>query len=282
MVLTYTAELSGNTIGVVCTNATPGSPVVSHLRYYLKTGQSVSMSGSVVYAPPNYVPLDTPSGDGVFSFQSYFDFNFQISDIDTVEIIGIDGLEVILTVQNRPTAGAPCFFGNAPVLTPGGYVRMDSLREGDLVSTPGGAAVPIQRVKVYRCAAGPATNPYVIQKGQFGATKRLLISPRHRVATANGMVEAQHLGLPQKERVGVLTYYNLSLPGWANMVVAGVEVESLAPVQRITVPFQAFVALVAKKHGSNLTPALLTKIKSTCRFLENGMVECPVMTNASK
>ena len=178
--------------------------------------------------------------------------------------------------QAKQNAGAvPCFFGDAPVLTPSGYRRMDSLREGDIVSTPGGPAA-IERVKVYRCAAGPTTNPYVIPKGQFGATRRLLISPNHRVATANGMVEAQHLGLRQEERTGELTYYNLALPGWANMTVAGVEVESLAPVQHITVPLAVFTALVAKKYGA-VTPAVLAQIKRTCRFLENGHVECPVL-----
>lgn len=172
--------------------------------------------------------------------------------------------------------GAICFFGNAPVLTPAGYRRMDSLRAGDKVATPGGREAAIEAVKIMRCAAGPETNPYVIPKGEFGATKKLLISPRHRVATAKGMVEAQHLGLAQEERTGTLTYYNLALPGWANMIVAGVEVESLAPVERITVPFATFKALLEKNYGS-ATPAVREMIRNTCRFLENGMVECPVM-----
>jgi hypothetical protein len=172
--------------------------------------------------------------------------------------------------------GVICFLGNAPVLTPAGYRRIDSLRAGDKVTTPDGRAVAIEAVKVMRCAAGPNTNPYVIPKGQFGATKRVLISPRHRVATAKGLLEAQHLGLEQEGRTGTLTYYNLALPGWANMIVAGVEVESLAPVERITVPFATFKALLEKNYGS-ATPAVREMIRNTCRFLENGMVECPVM-----
>ena len=176
----------------------------------------------------------------------------------------------------KNSGGAICFFGNAPVLTPAGYRRMDSLRAGDKVTTPNGGTVAIEAVKIMRCAAGPETNPYVIPKGEFGATKRVLISPRHRVATAKGMVEAQHLGLAQEERTGTLTYYNLALPGWANMIVAGVEVESLAPVKRVTVPLSTFKALVEKNYGG-FTPAVLANIQKTCRFMPNGEVECPVM-----
>ena len=180
-----------------------------------------------------------------------------------------------------PAAGPSpvCFFGNAPVLTPSGYRRIDSLRVGDLVCTADGSAVAIERVKVMRCAAGPSSNPFVIPKGVYGATERLLISPRHRVAVpGRGMVEARFLGLEQAKKEGQLTYYNLGLPAWENMVVAGVVVESLAPVQRITMPFAVFKALLTKKYGPGpLSAATLQQIKKTCRFLANGEVEFPVL-----
>jgi hypothetical protein len=192
----------------------------------------------------------------------------------------LSATQIIQPPQNLPPAGgggAICFLGNAPVLTPSGYRRMDSLRAGDKVTTPNGGTVAIEAVKIMSCAAGPETNPYVIPKGEFGATKRVLISPRHRVATRGGMIEAQHLGLAQEERTGTLTYYNLALPGWANMIVAGVEVESLAPVERIAMPLATFKSLIEKKYGSTSTPAVREMIRNTCRFLQNGMVECPVM-----
>lgn len=182
----------------------------------------------------------------------------------------------VIDLTAPPAGDVTCFFGNAPVLTPTGYRRIDSLREGDMVSTPGGKAVPIERVKVMRCAATPSTNPYIIPAGQFGATKKLLISPRHRVATATGMVEARDLGLAQEKRLGELVYYNLGLPSWTNMVVAGVEVESLAPVTRITVPLAVFKIMIAKRYGA-MTPALAQKIAHTCRFVGNNMVECPAI-----
>lgn len=175
--------------------------------------------------------------------------------------------------------GVVCFLGNAPVLTPSGYRRIDSLREGDEVQTADGRTVAIQRTVHQRVAASAAVNPYVIERGQFGATRRLLISPEHRVAVAGrGLVEARHLGLAQEERTGALDYYNLELPDWQkdNLVVAGVEVESLAPVRRIVVTQEAFRQLVARQYGA-MTPAVQAKILRTCKFLPGGRVEVPAM-----
>lgn len=194
------------------------------------------------------------------------------------ELFTIASLGSVTLYKGVLNSNPICFFADAPVLTPSGYRRIDSLREGDLVSTPCGGSVAIERVKVMRCAAGPSSNPFVIPKGTYGATQRLLISPRHRVQTENGMVEARDLGLKQEMHSGELTYYNLGLPAWENMIVAGVTVESLAPVQRITIPFAEFKALLTKKHGSGpLTAAALQNIKKSCRFLANGHVECPVI-----
>jgi hypothetical protein len=144
-------------------------------------------------------------------------------------------------------AGVVCFLGHAPVATPTGYRRIDSLVEGDLVLTSEGSSVPIKRVKVMRVRPGPTTNPYVIAAGQFGATEELLISPRHRVAVDGAMVEARDLSLPQKAQRAPFNYYNIELPGWANMRVAGVEVESLAPAKRITMTMTQFKALLMEK-----------------------------------
>jgi hypothetical protein len=171
----------------------------------------------------------------------------------------------------------PCFFGDAPVLTAGGYVRMDSLKEGDKVMTPEGAEVVVERAKCYRVAAGPDANPYVIPKGRFGATEDLLISPDHRVQTEEGMVPAKELGLEQEEREGYLTYYNLELADGANMVVAGVAVESLAPVRRMVVPRAVFEKLIAAKYGNRTAEEISAMIARTCRMLDGDRVDIPVM-----
>jgi hypothetical protein len=172
--------------------------------------------------------------------------------------------------------GVPCFLASAPVLTPDGYRRISSIKVGDLVTTPEGKAVPVQRVKVTEVDASPAVNPYVIAKGQFGATKELLISPNHRVLTEGRLVEACQLGLAQHKMSGSFTYYNLELPAWAKMVVAGVTVESLAPKKRVVMTMSELKTLLIHRYGA-VTPAALASIKRTVRLLENGKVEVPVL-----
>jgi hypothetical protein len=176
-------------------------------------------------------------------------------------------------------AVVPCFFGNARVLTPSGYRRMDSLAVGDRVVTPTGTEVGIEKVKVTKCPAGPNTNPYVIPDGCYGATHRVLISPDHKVCLPDGRrVEAKRLGLVQEAREGELTYYNLELTGQADMIVSGVPVESLAPVRRVVVSLATFEAAMKSRYGS-MTPAVLANIKRTCRRVGQDAVEVPVLAN---
>jgi len=157
------------------------------------------------------------------------------------------------TTTQAPTTSPICFLGNAPILTPSGYKRMDSLRKGDLVTTSDGRAVAIQSVEIRATAPHSNSNPYIIPTGLYGATMNLPISPRHRVAVpGRGMVKARDLGLKQMPMRATWNYYNLSLPSWEtdNLVVAGVVAESLAPVKRITVTKAEFVKLLAKLYIS--------------------------------
>lgn len=169
-----------------------------------------------------------------------------------------------------------CFLGDAPVLTAKGYRRIDSLRTGDLVKTASGNLVAIREVLVRSYAPGRTTNPYVIPAGMFGARERLMISPNHKVAVAGrGMVEARELGLRQWTMREEITYYNLELEAHENMIVAGVEVESLAPVRQVEVTAAQFKAMVAKLGP--MTPTLAAKLARTCAALPGGRMLVPVM-----
>lgn len=170
-----------------------------------------------------------------------------------------------------------CFLANAPVLTPRGYRRIDSLRVGDLVKLANGSSMEIKSVKVVRYQPSAVVNPFVIPKGTFGAKERLLISPSHRVAVpGRGMVEARNLGLKQWTMHEDFDYYNLELEKWENMVVAGVEVESLAPVRRTIITTEQFKQLLRAKYGSRVSdPELLSKIPSSCWPVGNGLVSIP-------
>ena len=122
---------------------------------------------------------------------------------------------------------AACFLADAPVLTPAGYVRIDALKVGDLVMSEGGAAVAVTGVKIQVTVPSPKNNPFVILKGLYGAIQDLPISRYHAIKMENGqMVMAKHLDLPQKKMTQPFSYYNLEVEGAANMIVAGVTVES--------------------------------------------------------
>jgi len=188
--------------------------------------------------------------------------------VTATSVAGTSSAGVSPSYTTETTVVPLCFFGNTPVLTPSGYQRIDKLCVGDVVRTPTGTAV-IRKIHRREYAAGPHSNPYIIPKGTYGATKRLLISPRHRVAVGGKMVEARHLGLDQEDRTGTLTYYNLGITDRANMVVAGVEVESLAPVSRVIITRSEFDTMV--RNGR-----MNAAFKATCVMLGNGSVCIPI------
>jgi len=177
-----------------------------------------------------------------------------------------------------PNTYDDCFLADAPVLTPNGYVPISSLSEGDMVLTGDGRAVAIQRVSYTRISASPSVNPYIVPKGLYCATVRFLISPNHRISTEKGFIEARRLGLQQENMTGDFDYYNLELPSWLQdtMVVAGVVVESMAPIRRATMTLGEFKKALVAQYGE-LTPTILAKVQKTCRLVENGRVEFPVL-----
>jgi hypothetical protein len=206
-----------------------------------------------------------------------FDFSDATSRYVKIEVTGS------IIISNGPVENTPvCFLANAPVLTPTGYRRIDSLQVGDLIQTADGRAVSIQRIKTVVAAPGPLSTPYIIPAGRFGATVALPISPRHRVAVpGRGLVEARDIGglsrLPMREH---WTYYNIGLPSWKsdNLVVAGVEVESLAPVERIRMTLAEFREALVKKYGASVSSkAVMDCVLATCRLGADGMVEAPVI-----
>jgi hypothetical protein len=178
-------------------------------------------------------------------------------------------LDIVLAPYTAPPS-IVCFLGSAPVLTPSGYRRIDRIELGDLVCTPTGTA-KVEAIKKQSYKASKFTNPYVIPEGTYNANRRLLISPRHKVAVNGKMIEAKDLGLEQEAQKGDIIYYNLQITKTSNMIVAGVEVESLAPLVRITISREAFNYILTTRHGGVLTE----EIKSKCRFLPDGTVSVP-------
>jgi len=231
--------------------------------------------GSVPNAVSPTTIIGFTNGDPVtFSVVAHYLTNYSgdaTSDVNATVVIHIPeiGGRVGEGGVSRP-AVVPCFLASAPVLTPNGYTKISKLVAGDEVMTADGRAVRIQQVLKKKVATGPSTNPYIIPAGKYGATRNLAISPNHRVVMHDGsMVEARHLGLKQQERDegDTIEYYNLELPCWNtdNMVIAGVAVESLAPVRRMTMTLEEFKNALVAQYG-DITSAILEKIQKTGRF----------------
>ena len=306
----YNTSITGNSFDL------SGVVDLAQVVEIMVTGQTTGQSLSITYNPPPPPPPPTPLSDislngtiltwnpnddttivmtitmngSVVFFSATESSPFDLSGhVDTTKVLsivltGTPSSASLNVPYNPPTQPPPppvyvtCFLENAPVLTPSGYKKISKLVAGDLVMTGDGRSVPIQRVARSHVAAGPSTNPYVIPKGIYGATKRLLISPNHCVATSKGMVEARLLGLEQEDMTGSIHYYNLELPSWAKdtLVVAGVTVESLAPVRRIKLSIDQFKAKLVRQYGK-ITPEILAKIEQTCRIVDGGFVEFPAL-----
>jgi hypothetical protein len=174
-------------------------------------------------------------------------------------------------------APVPCFLAGARVRTPGGWCAIERLRIGDRVLTASGAIQTIARVSVTPTLPGQRTNPFIIPRGYLGAQRRLLISPEHCIAIpGRGMVAAREAGLRQTTMREPFIYYNLELGAWENMIVEGVEVESLAPLRRINVTVPQLANIISRKYAE-ITPTIILNIIRTCRFIDDNTVSIPVL-----
>ena len=180
-----------------------------------------------------------------------------------------------LLITGYPTSsGVTCFLKDAPVLTPDGYRRIDSLKVGDLIQTPNGP-VAIQAIKTQIVTPSSSVNPYVIPKGYLGAIRDLAISPRHKVQVGDKMIEACYLSLKQKKMHDEFTYYNLELPDYEKMTVAGVIVESLYPLALVRVTMEKFREIVVAKYGA-FTAEIVARLQNKITIMQDGSVYVPV------
>jgi len=178
--------------------------------------------------------------------------------------------------ETTTTAGLKCFLEDAPVLTPSGYRKICTLKVGDLVTTATGVAVAIQMIHTQNVSPGPATNPYIIPKGKFGASGDLPISPQHKVVINGKMIPACNLGLDRKNMTMPFKYYNLELPDYEPIIVGGVTVESLFPIKRIIVTREEFGAILKRSYGASVSQSRIRSLLPMLRLLADGRIELPV------
>jgi hypothetical protein len=252
----------------------PTSSTNSKLAIDLSVNTFVTFRGTVGYG------INVISGDQYFvTPENPLGTLVRVGDILTfTTTMGTTGsfkvadLDIVLIPYTPPTV--ICFLGSAPVLTPNGYCRIDSLKVGDLVSTrEGDTSAVVERVEVKEYMPGPHTNPYIIPAGRFGSNSRILISPRHKVAVNGEMIEARYLGLEQEEQYQKIVYYNIQVTNCENIVVAGLEVESLQVLARVNIPMDTFNYILANKYGGKISD----EMKERCYLTDDGLMSVPIM-----
>jgi hypothetical protein len=162
--------------------------------------------------------------------------------VTAVQQIGVDSFESESTTAQYTMDNAPCFPVGTRILTPTGYRTVETLRQGDLVTTAAGLTVPVTVYSRTIKAATKNTAPYVIAAHAFGQNApatELRLSPLHAFQSRKGVwqiprfaaaanVNVQQYGIGES-----VTYYHLECPNFFrdNLVVDGCVVESFAGEQ---------------------------------------------------
>jgi hypothetical protein len=187
------------------------------------------------------------------------------------------GSGTITDIGPTPEENVVCFLGSAPVKTANGYVKIRKLKVGDkVISAKTGNEVVIKRIAQTTTTASYAKNPFIVRKGMFGATQDVYVSPNHKIFVAGkGMVEARCLDLERANMVGSFDYFNICVDNNDNIIVANMEVESMADVLRIPISLEQFNRFIQLRFGGQ-TPHAKVFIHKFCRTLADGRIEIPV------
>ncbi|MEO1795442.1 MAG: Hint domain-containing protein [Pseudomonadota bacterium] len=203
--------------------------------------------------------------DGVTQTWTLVAFNVREPDGEYSNIYGsIEGIAVIGGSGDFPPTGVPltlsnakegpsfaaddyatpiCFDSGALIRTPNGYVPVEELRTGDLVTTLDGGVEPILWIGARRAFGAGAFAPVEIAAGILGNEVSVRLSQQHRLLI-NGpqaelffgepevLVSARSLlgqhGITLREGVQV-NYHHMLLPSHAVLDCAGLRAESLLP-----------------------------------------------------
>lgn len=134
-----------------------------------------------------------------------------------------------------------CFVSGTLIDTDRGLRAVEDLREGDLVLTRDGAAVPLRWIGSRRVLGQGAFAPIEFARGVLGNERALRLSPLHRVVRADAclsvlfdapevLVAAKHLVNGETVRAvpcGEVTYWHLLVDGHQIIRAEGAEVETL-------------------------------------------------------
>jgi hypothetical protein len=156
------------------------------------------------------------------------------------------------------TNSVPCFLAGTPVKTRRGIIPIETLVVGDEVRSGKGYWIPVRQVHTRWTIASAKTVPYIIPQGwgvgRGRAAEQFYISPNHCVAVpGHGLVRAARLGLQRakhlREGDGFL-YYNLEVDDWDNIVIGGIEVESMVPRRIVRMTSAKLLEYLISVYGS--------------------------------
>ncbi|MEM1234229.1 MAG: Hint domain-containing protein [Pseudomonadota bacterium] len=136
-----------------------------------------------------------------------------------------------------------CFDAGCPILTPGGYRSVESLRPGDLVLTADHGAQPILWAGSRRAFGVGAFAPVEISAGTLGNDRTLRVSQQHRIlitgpeaellfgesevlVPARALLGRSGVSVVSGERVH---YHHILLPNHAIVDCAGMATETFLP-----------------------------------------------------
>ncbi len=146
--------------------------------------------------------------------------------------------------QNLIAIGIPCFTSGTPILTPRGWVMVESLAPGDTVLTNEGPQRVLWSGHRALSAADlirqPDWKPVHFPAGAIGNTKPLRLSPQHAVLMrdlfgAKVLVRAKHLaemgfgGARVAQGVRTVQYHHILMERHAVLCAAGAPAESFYP-----------------------------------------------------
>jgi hypothetical protein len=258
LVFATTGEISGGTVAgggsdVAVFKLNPDGDVLWSLQHPTLNTPGEDTEPTVAVAPSgalivSYQTTDSPAGG---------------AGMMTASIVPTTG--AVTWTRSYPEANPnniPCFLAETPIRTRRGVVPIREVVVGDevMTGTEGVGWVTVRSVRVTPTVASAVTVPYIIPRGwqpiaggRRKALERFYISPNHCVAIpGRGMVRAAELGLKRLERFRdgeVFQYYNLQVDRWENIIVCGLEVESLAPNQFAQVKVSDILAELIKQYG---------------------------------
>jgi hypothetical protein len=197
-------------------------------------GGSMLPSGTLTYAgdganAPQQIQLSLSPDAGSPIVET---FTITLSTLVAGDALGSEPT-LVQTVDQTPA----CFAEGTRLQTPSGWIAVEDLREGDIVSTAGGGAAPVVWIgrRAIDCAAHPAPHavqPIRIAAGAFGQgrpCRDLFLSPEHAVFVDGVLVPARLLANGASIKpvaMREVVYFHVELPAHGILLAEDLAVES--------------------------------------------------------